>query len=240
MTRFRRQAVVSRGATFGGEASSNVVSRHSRVPMQTATGSKFLPDRELMSKWPPMFHVSRPKCARRNMTAKFLCLNAFFVAASSVGTADTIPLPRARPEIVPGQRSPTPATAVPPSPCQLRLAELAVFEPLSPITGPGECTATDVVKVDAVLLPDKRQIVFSPPVTLRCPLADAVAQWISNDVAPTIAALGTSLRSVESLDSFDCRPRNGIAGAQVSEHGHANALDVRSFELASGGNHWAE
>ena len=56
-----------------------------------------------------------------------------------------------------------------------------------------------------------------------------------NDVAPTIAALGTSLRSVESLNSFDCRPRNGIAGAQVSEHGHANALDVRSFELASGG-----
>jgi hypothetical protein len=54
-------------------------------------------------------------------------------------------------------------------------------------------------------------------------------------VAPTIASLGTSLRSVESLDSFDCRPRNGIAGAQVSEHGLANALDVRSFRLANGG-----
>jgi hypothetical protein len=95
--------------------------------------------------------------------------------------------------------------------------------------------ATDVVKVDAVLLPDKHRVVFSPPVTLRCPTADAVAQWISNDVAPTIAALGTSLRSVESLASFDCRPRNGITGAPVSEHGHANALDVRSFKLANGG-----
>jgi hypothetical protein len=95
--------------------------------------------------------------------------------------------------------------------------------------------ATDVVKVDAVLLPDKHRVVFSPPVTLRCPTADAVAQWISNDVAPTIAALGTSLRSVESLDSFDCRPRNGITGAPVSEHGYANALDVRSFKLANGG-----
>jgi hypothetical protein len=95
--------------------------------------------------------------------------------------------------------------------------------------------ATDVVKVDALLLPDKHRVVFSPPVTLRCPMADAVVQWISNDVAPTIAALGTSLRSVESLDSFDCRPRNGITGAPVSEHGHANALDVRSFKLANGG-----
>ena len=95
--------------------------------------------------------------------------------------------------------------------------------------------ATDVVKVDAVLLPGKHPVVFSPPVTLRCPMADAVAQWISDDVSSTIAVLGTSLRSVESLDSFDCRPRNGITGAPVSEHGHANALDVRSFKLANGG-----
>jgi hypothetical protein len=114
------------------------------------------------------------------------------------------------------------------------LAELAIFKPSPPITGPGECTATDVVKVDAVLLPDRQRVVFSPPATLRCPMADAVAQWISNDIAPAIAALGTSLRSVENLDSFDCRPRNGITGAPVSEHGRANAFDVRSFKLANG------
>ena len=47
-------------------------------------------------------------------------------------------------------------------------------------------------------------------------------------------SLGTSLRSIETLNSFDCRPRNGIGGAQISEHGHANALDVRSFTLANG------
>lgn len=65
-------------------------------------------------------------------------------------------------------------------------------------------------------------------------MAEAVAQWITKDVAPTIASLGTSLRSIETLDSFDCRPRNGIAGAQISEHGRADALDVRSFTLANG------
>ena len=36
------------------------------------------------------------------------------------------------------------------------------------------------------------------------------------------------------LPWFDCRPRNGIKGARISEHGHANALDVRSFKLANG------
>jgi hypothetical protein len=182
-----------------------------------------------------LIYARRTVAARWNMSASVLCLTTFLLAVSSVGTAGTIPVPRERPEVVSGEQSPTPETAIAPSPCQLRLAELAVFEPSPPITGPGECAATDVVKVDAVLLPDKHRVALSPPVILRCPMAEAVAQWITSDVAPTIAALGTPLRSIESLDSFDCRPRNGIAGAQLSEHGHANALDVRSFKLANGG-----
>ena len=166
-----------------------------------------------------------------NISASFLCLAAL---AGSQGTAGTIPLPAERPKIAPSERSIASETIIAPSPCQVRLAELAVFAPLPPITGPGECVATDVVKVDDVLLPDKRRVAFSPPVTLRCPMAKAVAQWISNDVAPAIDALGTSLRSIQTLDSFDCRPRNDISGAPISEHGRANALDVRSFKLANG------
>jgi len=116
----------------------------------------------------------------------------------------------------------------------MRLRELASFKPASAITGPGECTAGDVVTLDAILLPDKGRAAVSPPATLRCPMAEAVAQWVIDDVAPAIAAYGVSLRSIETLDSFDCRPRNGIAGAPVSEHGRANALDVRAFDLTNG------
>jgi hypothetical protein len=65
-------------------------------------------------------------------------------------------------------------------------------------------------------------------------MAEAVTQWVRDDVAPTIAAIGKSLRGVETLDSFDCRRRNGIADAKISEHGRANALDVRAFKLANG------
>ena len=39
---------------------------------------------------------------------------------------------------------------------------------------------------------------------------------------------------MEPLDSFDCRRRNGIKNAKISEHGRANALDVRTFKLANG------
>ena len=65
-------------------------------------------------------------------------------------------------------------------------------------------------------------------------MAEAVANWVISDVAPPIAATGTSLRGIETADSFDCRPRDGIIGAKLSEHGRANALDVRAFKLANG------
>jgi hypothetical protein len=164
---------------------------------------------------------------------KVLGVIAFLLATTVVVMADVIPLPRARPVDIPGDSSTMGAEATV-SPCQSRLAEIAVFKPLPPITGPGDCTATDVIALDVVLLADGHRIVLSPTATLRCPMAEAVTHWIRDDVAPTIAALGKSLRGVETLDSFDCRRRNGMKDAKISEHGRANALDVRAFKLANG------
>ena len=65
-------------------------------------------------------------------------------------------------------------------------------------------------------------------------MAEAVAHWIRDDVAPTVSSIGKSLRSVKTLDSFSCRNFNGISGARISEHGRANALDVGAFELSDG------
>ena len=156
---------------------------------------------------------------------------AFLLATTVAVMAEMIPLPRHRPVGIPGDLT-SAETAV--SPCRSRLAEIAVFKPSPSITGPGDCIATDVVALDAVLLPDGHRIALSPVSTLRCPMAEGVTHWIRDDVAPTIAALAKSLRGVETLDSFDCRPRNGIKDAKISEHGRANALDVRAFKLANG------
>lgn len=162
----------------------------------------------------------------------FLCIIVFLFCISAA-KAETIPIPRARPAGIPDNQSSIPKKEEV-SPCQLRLAELASFKPLPPITGPGECTASDVVALDTVFLPDKHRVVFSPSVTLRCPMAEAVTHWVRDDVAPTIATLGTSLRGLQTVDSFECRGRNGVAGAKISEHGHANALDVRALNIANG------
>jgi hypothetical protein len=171
--------------------------------------------------------------ACKDFSAGCLCLIGVLLATSSVAATDP-PLPRERPDSAPKEQASAAKPDTTPSPCQIRLHELASFKPATAITGPGECTASDVVTLEAILLPDKKTAALSPPATLRCPMAEAVAQWVINDVAPAVAATGASLRNIETLDSFDCRPRNNVAGAPVSEHGRANALDVRAFGVAGG------
>src|SRR5439155_24874851 len=55
-----------------------------------------------------------------------------------------------------------------------------------------------------------------------------------NDIAPLAERLGSAVSDLDNFDSFECRGRNRIVGAKLSEHGRANALDVRAFKLADG------
>ena len=131
------------------------------------------------------------------------------------------------------------ATAEPPAPpepsaCQLRLGAIATITPQPPLIGPGECGAVDVVRLEGVVLADKTRIVMNPPATLRCEMAEAVAQWMREDVAAVASSLGAPLVGVENFDSYDCRGRNRIVGAKLSEHGKANAIDIRAIKLADG------
>ena len=121
-----------------------------------------------------------------------------------------------------------------PSACQLRLEKIATFKPLPVLAGPGECGATDAVLMDSVLLPDQTAVPLTPPATLRCTMAEAVANWVREDVAPAALKLGSPLRGVDNFNSYECRGRNRVRGATLSEHGRANALDVRGFRLANG------
>jgi hypothetical protein len=105
---------------------------------------------------------------------------------------------------------------------------------MAPITGPGDCQATDVVRLEAVILSDRSRVEVTPPAIVQCMMAEAVVGWVRQSVAPQAIELGSSLKAVENLTSFDCRGRNGIGGAQISEHGRANALDVHSLKLANG------
>jgi hypothetical protein len=123
----------------------------------------------------------------------------------------------------------------PPSACRLALTDqIAIAPTLPPITGPGACGGDDIVRLEAVVLPDKSRVPLKPAATLRCPMATAVAEWVRGDVAAIAAAGGTSVSELDNFDSFDCRGRNRVAGARMSEHGRANALDVRGIKFGNG------
>jgi len=128
----------------------------------------------------------------------------------------------------------TAPAAVKPSACDLRLAQIAIFKPLPLLAGPGECGATDAVLLDSVILPGRATVAIAPPATLRCAMAETVAIWLREDVAPATLKLGAPLRGLDNFDSYECRGRNRVRGATLSEHGRANALDVRGFKLANG------
>jgi hypothetical protein len=120
-----------------------------------------------------------------------------------------------------------------PSACQLRLAKIASFQPIPSLVGPGECGATDAVLMDTITLPDKSKVAVTPPATMRCPMAEEVAHWVREDVAPSLNN-GPPLQALDNFDSYSCRGRNNIRAAQLSEHGRADAIDVRDFQLADG------
>ncbi len=155
---------------------------------------------------------------------KGLVVIALFFCATGLAAAQDAAVPAAK------------ATEAepPPSACQLRLAKVAVFKPIPLLAGPGECGAVDAVLLEQVMLPDQAKVTVAPPATLRCAMAEAVALWLREDVAPAALQFGAPLRGLDNFDSYECRGRNRVHGATLSEHGRANALDVRALRLANG------
>lgn len=130
------------------------------------------------------------------------------------------------------QTAPAPA---PPSACRLALTdEIAIAPSIPDIHGPGDCGGEDLVRLEAVVLPDKRRVTLKPAATLRCKMASEIADWVRTDIAPLATGLGREVSTLDNYNSYDCRGRNGLSGVKLSEHGRANALDVHGFGLDNG------
>jgi hypothetical protein len=165
-------------------------------------------------------------------------LTAALVAASLGVPTEGVPLPQPRPSITQTADAPTlPAVAVetehgPPTDCDKRLAAMAVFTPKPTLAGPGACGGEDLIELDAVLLADGSRVAIAPKPTLRCDMAESFAAWLRDEAVPRLKPLNSPPRTVVNEDSYECRGRNRVAGAKVSEHGKGNAIDVRGFILA--------
>lgn len=185
-----------------------------------------------------------------------------FDPAMAAAMTERIPLPRPRPNTAPARsvqpdlqdRSKAADSDAPairrsidgasagtqpalPSACRLALTDkIAIAPSLPAIAGPGGCGGEDMVSLEAVVLPDGSRVTVTPPATLRCDMASAIADWVRRDVAILAAGQGARLLGIDNFDSYSCRGRNRVFGAKLSEHGKGNALDIRAFKLANGSN----
>jgi hypothetical protein len=173
---------------------------------------------------------------------KSLSIVLFLVAACVVASAMEVPLPRAKPLPVANSPSRAPLPEVLPlhdaeawpSDCALRLAEIARFANEPTLNGPGQCGASDVVRLEGIMMPNSALVTVMPTATLRCPMAEAVAQWVRSDLGPAMAELESPLAAITTHGSYECRGRNNAVGAKISEHGRGNALDLGPVRLANG------
>jgi Extensin-like protein C-terminus len=89
-----------------------------------------------------------------------------------------------------------------------------------------------MVRLDAVVLPDHGRVEVKPTAVLRCAMAESFAAWVRDEASADIAPLGAALRGIETYGSYECRGRNSVIDAKLSEHGKGNAIDVRALVLA--------
>jgi hypothetical protein len=98
--------------------------------------------------------------------------------------------------------------------------------------GPSVCGAEQPFEMAAA---GGGRVRLKPPALLRCPMIPQVDRWIATVIEPAARdTYGADLVEITVAASYGCRPMNNVPGAQLSEHGHANALDVSAFTFSDG------
>jgi hypothetical protein len=160
---------------------------------------------------------------------------------SAAVSVENVPLPRPRPPFWPEPHSfaeaagpdfDSASVASALSDCDQRLTEIAAIELLPRLIGPGECGGRDMIRLNAVLLPNHKRVEVKPTAFLRCAMAESFAAWVRDEASDRVTARGDALRSVDTYGSYECRGRNWVADAKLSEHGKGNAIDLRALVLA--------
>ncbi len=108
----------------------------------------------------------------------------------------------------------------------------AIAIPEAPIKE-GACGAPAPIQL--ISIGTKPQVSISPPAIMTCELAEGLAAWLESELQPLAKKhLGAEIIKIENMSSYACRNAYGRAKNKLSEHGVANALDIRGFTTAAG------
>jgi hypothetical protein len=97
----------------------------------------------------------------------------------------------------------------------------------------GGCGAPAPVRL--VSIGKNPEVALSPPPLVTCELVAGLYQWMKNDIQPLSKKhFGAPVIKIETMSDYSCRMAYGRKGNKLSEHGKANALDIRGFITARG------
>lgn len=111
------------------------------------------------------------------------------------------------------------------------------FTPVPDQTFGAGCSQLGSVRLSAIALMDpgrgRSELAISNIGPVRCELAQRFAGWAQYGIARAAEQLlGSPLVRIETMGSYSCRT---IAGSpKLSQHAHANAIDIAGFVLADG------
>ncbi|WP_439542030.1 extensin-like domain-containing protein [Hyphomicrobium sp.] len=97
----------------------------------------------------------------------------------------------------------------------------------------GDCGTMAPVRL--VSIGKSPEITFSPQPVVTCDLVLGLVKWMKDEVQPAARKyLKAEVIRVDSMSDYSCRMAYGRVGNKLSEHGKANALDIRSFTTRKG------
>jgi hypothetical protein len=116
----------------------------------------------------------------------------------------------------------------------LEASGMAEFEKLPPLSE-GVCGTPNPIRTTALKLADGTKVTLEPAPVSRCAVITALATWTREDLEPAAREqLGGPVTALRVAGSYVCRGRDGNPAAKMSEHGHANAIDISAFKTKSG------
>jgi hypothetical protein len=82
---------------------------------------------------------------------------------------------------------------------------------------------------------DDDRVGLTPAALVACPMVPQINAWVATVVRPAaVRHLRGDLAQLKVAASYSCRAMNNVSGSKLSEHGHANAIDVSAFILTDG------
>jgi hypothetical protein len=115
--------------------------------------------------------------------------------------------------------------------CTALLQGLNVVAVPAPPIREGDCGTP--APMELISIGKSPQVAFSPTVIVTCDMVAALHKWVAQALQPLARRhLGAPLIRIDTMSSYSCRNAYGRTANRLSEHGRANAIDIRGFITA--------